>query len=69
MKIHIITELEENLKISETTKWRHSMEKKNNDSPQRAFTQAALTVVRKATADAALTDEVPSRSESKRSCC
>lgn len=68
MKIHIITELEENLKISETTKWRHSMEK-NQWSPQRAFTQAALTVVRKATADAALTDEVPSRSESKRSCC
>lgn len=27
MKIHIITELEENLQISETTKWRHSMEK------------------------------------------
>ena len=27
MKIHIIMELEKNLKISETTKWRHSMEK------------------------------------------
>lgn len=67
MKIHIITELEENLKISETTKWRHSMEKPM--IPQRAFTQAALTVVRKATADTALTDKVPSRSESKRSCC